>query len=103
MLAPAPYQVPVKEGKAESGKTRGGLHSEGKLDTKSREIEVSLPEDKGEGEASIPSPYRKKRAASEGWEELTPKRGKMPSSGGSGLEGDAVAQLRREDKPPTKS
>ena len=93
----------MEEGKVESGKTRGGLRSKGKLDTEPGEIDVSLPKDKGEGEASIPSPYRKKRAASEGWEEQAPKRGKMPSSGGSGLEGDAVAQLRREDKPSTKS
>ena len=90
MLAPAPYQAPVEEGKAESGKTRDGLHSRGKLDTESGKIDISSPEGKGKGEGSIPSPYRKKRAASEGWEELTPKRGKMPSLGGSGLEGDAV-------------
>ena len=74
----------------ESGKTRGGLRSKGKSDTESGEIDISSPKDKGEGEASIPSPYRKKRAASEGWEELTPKRGNMLSSGGSGLEGDVV-------------
>ena len=66
-------------GKVESGKTRDDLHSGGKLDTASGEINISSPEDEGEGEASIPSPYRKKRAASESWEELTPKRGKKPS------------------------
>ena len=103
MLALVPYQAPVEEGKVESGKTWDDLCFGGKLDSESGEIDISSPEDKGEGEASIPSPYRKKRAASEGWEELTPKRGKMPSSGGSGLEGDAVEQLRREDKPSTKS
>ena len=103
MLAPAPYQAPVEEGKVESRKTQDDLRSGGKLDTASGEIDISSPEDKGEGEASIPSPFRKKRAASEGWEELTPKRGKMPSSGGSGLEGDAVTQLRHEGKPLTKS
>ena len=103
MLAPAPYQVPAEGGKVESGKTKDGLRSGGKSDTESGEIDISSPEDKGEGETSIPSPYRKKRAASEGWEELAPKRGKMPSSGGPGLESDAVAQLHREDKPSTKS
>ena len=102
MLAPAPYQVPVEEGKVESRKTRDGLRSGGTLDTESGEIDISSPEDTGEGEASIPSPYRKKRAASEGWEELTPKRGKMPSSGGSELEGGAVEQLRREARRSTK-
>ena len=86
----------------ESGKTRDGLRSGGKLDTESGEIDISSPKDKCEEEASIPSLYKKKRAASEGWEELTPKRGKMPSAGGSGWEGDAVEQLRREDMPSTK-
>ena len=101
MLAPTPYQVSMKEGK--NRETRGDPCSGDGLDIVSEEIKVSSPKDKGEGEASIPSPYRKKRAASEGWEELTPKRGKMPSSGGSGLEGDAVEQLRSEDRPLTKS
>ena len=77
-------------GKVESGKTRDGRRSGGKSDTESGEIDISSPEDKGEGEASIPSPFRKKRAASEGWEGRSPKRGKMPPSSGSGLEGDAV-------------
>ena len=103
MLAPAPYQAPAEGGKVESGKTRDGRRSGGKSDTESGEIDISSPEDKGKGEASIPSPFRKKRAASEGWKGRSPKRGKMPSSGGSGLEGDAVEQLRREDKPSTKS
>lgn len=62
MLAPAPYQEPVGEGKVESEKTRGDLRSGGKLDTESGEIDISSPEDKGEREASIPSPFRKKRA-----------------------------------------
>ena len=92
MLAPAPYQAPAGEGKVESEKTRGDLRSGGKLDTESREIDLSSPEDKGEREASVPSSFRKKRAASEGWEETAPKRGKMPSLGGPGLEGDVVAR-----------
>ena len=103
MLAPAPYQVPAEGGKVESGKTKDGLRSGGKSDTESGEIDISSPEDKGEGETSIPSPYRKKRAASEGWEGRSPKRGKMRPSSGSGLEGDAVEQHRHEDKPSTKS
>ena len=86
----------------ESEKTRDDLRSRGKSDTESGEIETSLPEDKGEREANIPSPFRRKRAASEGWEGRSPKRGKMPPSSGLGLEGDAVEQLRHEDKPSTK-
>ena len=102
MLAPAPYQAPVEEGKVESGKTRDGLRSGGKLDTESGEIDVSSPVDIVEGEASIPSPYRKKRAASEGWEEMAPKRGKMLLLGGPGLEGDVIARSHGEDKPSGK-
>ena len=93
----------MKEGKAKSRKTKGGLHSEGTLDTVSREIRVPLLEDKREGEANILSPHGKKRAASEGWEEKAPKRGKMPLSGSSGLEDDVVAQSHSEDKPLAKS
>ena len=73
MLAPASYKEPAKEDKAESEKTKGGLHSEGTLDTVSGEIKVPPPEDKSEGEANIPSPHGKKRAASEDWEEKAPK------------------------------
>ena len=93
MLAPAPYQAPAKEGKEESEKTRDDLRSGGKLDTKSGEADISLPEDEGERGASIPSPFRRKRAASKGWVGRSPKRGKMPPSSGSSLEGDAIEQL----------
>ena len=103
MLAPAPHQVPVKEDQAESGKAKGSLHSEGISYTVSGEIKVPPPEDKSEGEANIPSPHGKKRAASTGWEETTPKRGKMPPLGGSGSEDDVIAQSHREDKPSGKS
>ena len=86
----------------ESVKTQDDLRSGGKSDTESGEINISSPENEGEREASIPSPFRKKRAASEDWEGQSPKRGKMPPSSGSGLEGDAVEHLRHEDKPSTK-
>ena len=102
MLASAPYQAPVREGKEESEKTQDDLGSGGKSDTESGEIDLSSPEDGGGKGPSIPSPSRRKRAASEGWEGRSPKRGKMPPSSGSGLEGDAVEQLRHEDKPSTK-
>ena len=91
MLAPAPYQVPVKEDKEESRKAKGGLHSEGTPITVFGEVKVPSSEDKREGEADILSPPGKKRAASEGWEVKAPKRGKMPLSGSSGSEDDLVA------------
>ena len=102
MLASAPYQAPAREGKEESEKTRDDLCSRGKSNTESGEIDISSPEDEGEREASIPSPFRRKRAACEGWEGRPPKRGKMPPSSGLGLEGDAIEQLCHEDKPSTK-
>jgi hypothetical protein len=101
MLAPTPYQVPMKEG--ENRETRDDPCSEDNLDTASGETKVSSPKDKGAGEVNIPSPHGKKRAASEDWEEKSPKRGKMPSSGGSGLASDVVAQCHHEDRPPAKS
>ena len=81
----------MKEDKAESGRTKGGLHPEGISDTVSGEIKIPSSEDKSEGEVNISSPHGKKRAASEDWEERAPKRGKMPLSGGSGLEDDVIA------------
>ena len=103
MLAPTPYQMPMKEDKTESGRTNGGLHPKGISDAVSGEIKIRSPEDKSEGEVNIPSPHGKKRAASEGWEEKAPKRGKMLLSGGSGLEDDVIVQSHSEDKPLAKS
>ena len=85
--------------KTESGRTEGGLHPEGILDVVPGETKIPSPRDKGKGEANIPSPHGKKRASSEGWEEKAPKRGKMPLSGGSGLEDDVIAQAPGEGKP----
>ena len=101
MLAPTPYQVPMKEGK--NKETRCDPCSRDELNIVSGQIKVSLPEDKGAGGANVPSPHGKKRAASKDREGRSPKRGKMPSSGGSGLASDNVAQFHHEDKPPTKS
>ena len=103
MLAPAPYQVPVKEDKEESRKAKGGLHSEGTPDTVSGKIRAPSSEDKREGEADILPPHGKKRAASEGWGAQAPKRGKMPLSGGLGSEDDVVAKFLRKDEPLAKS
>ena len=99
MLASAPYQAPAREGKEESEKTRDDLCSGSKSNTESGEIDLSSPEDRGERGAIIPSPGRRKRAASEGWEGRSPKRGKMPPLSGLGLESNAVEQLRQGDKP----
>ena len=88
MLASAPYQVPVREGKEESKKTEDDLCSRGKSDTESGEIDLSSPGGgKGPG---IPSPNRRKRTASEDWEGRSSKKGKMPPSSGLGLKSDAV-------------
>ena len=91
MLAPAPYQMPVKEGEAESGRTKDGPYSKGTSDIVSGGIKIPSSKDKSEGGATVSSPHGKKRAASEDWEENAPKRGKMPSLGGSGLEDNVIA------------
>ena len=103
MLSRAPFQMPVEEDKAESGKEKSGFHPEGISSIASGGIKIPSSEDKSEGEVKVPSPQGKKRAASEDWEEKAPKRGKMPSSGGSGLEDDVVTQFHSEDKPLAKS
>ena len=87
----------VKGGKPE--RTKDGLHPEGASDIVSRGIKIPSSEDKNEGEVNASSPYGKKRDASEDWEEKAPKRGKMPSSGGSGLKDNVIAQSHGEDKP----
>ena len=91
----------MKEDNKESGGAKGSL--EGTPNTVSGEIKAPSPEDKREGEADILSPHSKKRAASEVWEVKAPKRGKTPLSGGSGSEGDVVAQFLRKDKPLAES
>ena len=90
VLASAPYQALVREGKEEIEKTQDDIGSGGKSDTESGEIDLSSPEDGGGKGPSIPSPNRRKRAASEYWEGRSPMKGKMPPSSGSGLEGDAA-------------
>ena len=102
MLALAPYQAPVREGKEESEKTQDDLGSGGKLDTESGEIDLSSREDRGGKGPSIPSPSRRKRAASEDQEGQSSKKGKTPPSRGLGLESDAVERLQQGDKPSAK-
>ena len=103
MLAPALYQMPVKEDKEESKKAKGGLHSNGTPDAMSGETGTPSSEDEGEEEADIPSPHGKKRTASKDLEVEAPKRGKMSLSYGSGSEDDIAAQFLRKDKPFTES
>ena len=66
-------------------------------------MKIPSPKEKSKGESNIHSSYGKKRAVSKDWEEKAPKRGKMPLSGGSGLEDDIIAQSHNEDKPLAKS
>ena len=95
--------MPVEEDKAESGRTKGGLHPEVISNIVSRGIKIPSSKDKSEGEVNVSSPHGKKRAASEDWEERAPKRGKVPQSGGSSLEGGVFAQSHDEDKPLVES
>ena len=81
MLASAPFQAPAGEG----GNTQDDLGSGGKSDTEFGEIDLSSPEDGGGKGPSIPSPSRRKRAASEDWEGWSSKKGKVPLSSGLGL------------------
>ena len=83
--------MPAKEDKAESGRIKGGLHPEGISDNASGEIKIPSSEDKSEGEVKVSSPQGKKRVASEDWEERASKRGKVPQSGGTGLEDGVLA------------
>ena len=103
MLGPAPYQMPVEEDKAESGRTKSGLHHDGISDIASGGIKFPSSEDKSEGEVKVSSHQGKKRAASEDWEERASKRGKVPQSGGSSLEDGVFAQSRDEGKPSAVS
>lgn len=81
--------MPMKEGKEE--RTKYGPHPEGAPDIVSGGIKIPSSKYKNEGEVNVSSPHGKKRAASKDWEEKAPKRGKMPSSGGSGLEDNVIA------------
>ena len=94
--------MPVKEGEAESGKSKDDPYSKGTSDIVSGGIVIPSFEDKSEGGATVSFPPRKKRDASEDWEKQAPKRGRMPLVGGSGLE-DVEAQSHDEDKPQAKS
>ena len=78
MLALAPYQIPVKEGEAESERTKDGPYSKGALDIVSRGIKVPSSEDKSEGGTTVSFPSRKRKATSEDQEKQACKRSKMP-------------------------
>ena len=60
MLAPGPHQMPMKEDKAGSGRTKGGLHPEGISDIVSGGIKIPSSEDKSEEEVNVSSPHGKK-------------------------------------------
>ena len=96
MLIPTPYQVSAEGG--ESREPRGDTHPEDELNTVFGETESLLPKGKGAGGAL----HGKKRAASGGQEGKPSKKGKMPSSGGSGRASDAAVGLDDEDEPRGK-
>ena len=98
MLAPAPYQVPAGEDKEENKEAQGSIHSGGSPGNLSGEI--STPASKGgrEGRTDIPSPYGKKRAASEDSEKEASKRGKVSQSGDV-----AYTQSPHKDRPSPES
>ncbi|KAM3409880.1 hypothetical protein ACQJBY_002250 [Aegilops geniculata] len=106
MLAPVPYQMPVREDKKKSKRAEGGLRSKGILDATSGETEAPSSEDEYKGEeeeGDIPSPHGKKRTASEDLEMEAPKRGKISLSDGSGSDADVDAELLSRDKPFAES
>ena len=103
MLVPAPYQVPAQEDKKKSEEAESGLHSTGIPDTMSGETEAPSSKDEGEGEGDIPSPYGRKRTASEDLEVEAPKRGKVSLPYGSGSGADVVARHLSKDTPLAES
>ena len=103
MLVPTPYQVPVPEDKKKSEEAESGLHSIGMPGTMSGETKAPSSTDEGEGEGDIPSPYGRKRSASEDLEAEAPKRGKVVLPYGSGSEADVVARHLSRDKPLAES
>ena len=91
MLALAPYQVSLRQGKERSGEAQSGLHTTGASRTIFGEIRTPVSEDEQGGESTIPSPHGKKRTTLEDLEAKVSKRGKKPSLGGPALEGNLTA------------
>ena len=99
MLALAPYQVPLREGKERSGEAQSGLHTGDASCAVSEEVITPVPEgERGEG-SNIPSPHGKKRAAPEDLEAEASKRGKKSLSGGPNSGGDIAAQCPQGGQP----
>ena len=98
MLAPAPYQVPVGEGKEENEEAQGGLHSRGTPGNLSGEIGTSTSKGGRKGQTNIPSPHGKKRTGSEDLKREASKQGKTSLSGD-----DADTQSPRKDRPLAES
>ena len=102
MLAPTPFQMPVEEDKAESGKEKSGFHPEGISGTASGGIKIPSSEDKSEGEVNVFSPHGKKMAAFEDLEADASKLGKKPSPGSPAPEGVLAAQRLQTGQPSTE-
>ena len=102
MLAPAPYQLPLREEKERSAQVKSGLHTGGTSRTVPGEIETPVSVDEWGGESNIHSPHGKKRAAPEDLKAEASKRGKKSLSGGADLGGDIAAQCPQGGQPLAK-
>ena len=98
MLAPAPYQVSLREEKERGGEAQSGLHTGGASRTVYEEVITPVPEGEWGGESDITSPHEKKRAAPEDLKAEASKREKISLSGGSGSGGDIATQFLHRDK-----
>ena len=103
MLAPASYQVPLREEKERSEEAQSSLHTGGASRTVSEEIGTPVSEGEWGGESNIPSPHGKKRTAPEELKAEASKRGKKSLSGGPNSGGDIAAQCPRGGQPLAES
>ena len=99
MLEYAPHQVPSEEDKGRNKEAESGPHA---LLIQTGGISVSAKEDNRGGESKVPSPRRKKRAASEDLEAEMPKQGKKVSPGGSVATRTLTASCPPTGQPSTE-
>ena len=102
MLAPAPYQVPLREEKERSGEAQSGLHTGGASRTVFGEFRTPVSEDERGGEYDISSPHGKKRAAPEDLKAEASKRWKKSLSGGTDSGGDIAVECPQGGQPLAK-
>ena len=99
MLAPTPYQVPLREEKEGSGEAQSRLHTGGVSRTISGEIGTPMSEGERGGEFNIPSSHGKRRATPEDLKAEASKQGKKSLSGGPNSGGDIAAQCPQGGQP----